>query len=130
LVLQEISNDTVFFIVGGRQFAMSVVELHRFWRGHFTVLWKRPPQYIAPLQPGSISPVNRWLGKQLDTYEGVDQPSLGRSYYDDALASRVKSFQKDVGEQADGIAGVNTLILLSKYTDKNIPSLKLDQGRM
>ncbi|PCJ46880.1 MAG: hypothetical protein COA99_02045 [Moraxellaceae bacterium] len=130
LVLQEISNNSVHFIVGGRQFAMSVVELHRFWRGHFTVLWKRPPQYISPLQPGSISPVNRWLGKQLDTYEGVDQPSLGRSYYDDALASRVKSFQQDVGEQADGIAGVNTLILLSKYTDKNIPSLKLERGRM
>ncbi|OUS25814.1 hypothetical protein A9Q99_20375 [Gammaproteobacteria bacterium 45_16_T64] len=126
VLLRHIEGDTASFVVDGGVVDMTLAELQKHWRGHFVVLWKKPPQYVGPLQPGTIAPITKWLGKQLDIYEGVENPALGRSLYDEALVSRVKAFQKRVGEQADGIAGVNTLILLSKYTDQGIPSLSAD----
>ncbi|MBV1922088.1 MAG: hypothetical protein KUG73_15525, partial [Pseudomonadales bacterium] len=130
IVARSVSNESVQLIVNDAVVEMSISELHKHWRGHFAVLWKKPPQYVTPLKPGTIGPMTKWLGKQLDIYEGVKHPSLGRSYYDDALVQRVKAFQKQVGEQADGIAGVNTLILLSSYTEKNIPSFSVNKETM
>ncbi len=130
VVARSVTNESVQLIVNDADVEMSISELHKHWRGHFAVLWKKPPQYVTPLKPGTIGPMTKWLGKQLDIYEGVKHPSLGRSYYDDALVQRVKAFQKQVGEHADGIAGVNTLILLSSYTEKNIPSFSVDKETM
>ena len=130
VVVRSISDESVQLIVDDFDVEMSIAELHKHWRGHFVVLWKKPPLYVAPLTPGTIGPMTKWLGKQLDIYEGVKNPALGRSFYDEALVQRVKAFQKQVGEQADGIAGVNTLILLSNYTDKNIPSFSVNRETM
>ena len=130
VVVRSVSGESVRIIVNNVDVEMSLSELHKHWRGHFVVLWKKPPQYVTPLKPGTIGPLTKWLAKQLDIYEGVKHPSLGRSFYDDALVQRVKAFQKQVGEQADGIAGVNTLILLSNYTDKNIPSFSVKKETM
>jgi general secretion pathway protein A len=130
VVARSVNDESVQLIVNDVEVEMSISELHKHWRGHFVVLWKRPPQYVSPLKPGTIGPMTKWLGKQLDIYEGVKHPSLGRSYYDDALVQRVKAFQKQVGEQADGIAGVNTLIMLSNYTEKNIPSFSVNRETM
>lgn len=127
VVVKSISPSSAQILVEDSQYMVSIAELNRYWRGHFVVLWKKPPQYIAPLQPGTIAPLTKWLGKQLDIYEGIENPSLGRSFYDENLVQRVKAFQKQVGEQADGIAGVNTLILLSKHTEKDIPSLTVNK---
>lgn len=130
VVVRSVSGESVQLIVNNVDVEMSLSELHKHWRGHFVVLWKKPPQYVTPLKPGTIGPLTKWLAKQLDIYEGVKHPSLGRSFYDEALVQRVKAFQKQVGEQADGIAGVNTLILLSNYTDKNIPSFSVKKETM
>ncbi len=130
VVVSSISDESVRLMVNDFDVEMSIAELHKHWRGHFVVLWKKPPLYVSPLKPGTIGPMTKWLGKQLDIYEGVKNPTLGRSFYDEALVQRVKAFQKQVGEQADGIAGVNTLILLSNYTDKNIPSFSVNRETM
>ncbi|OUR99132.1 hypothetical protein A9Q81_11160 [Gammaproteobacteria bacterium 42_54_T18] len=130
VVVRSIADESVQLIVNDFEVEMSISELHKHWRGHFVVLWKKPPLYVTPLKPGTIGPMTKWLGKQLDIYEGVKHPSLGRSFYDDALVQRLKAFQKEVGEQADGIAGVNTLILLSNHTDKNIPSFSINRETM
>ena len=90
------------------------------------MLWKVPPKYKRPLQPGTIGPLTKWLSYQLDVYEGKAQPVMGRSLYGEELVERVKSFQRDVGEQPDGIVGINTLIQLSKLTDHDVPLLVKD----
>ena len=130
VVVNSVSDESVRLIVDHLDVEMSIAELHKHWHGHFVVLWKKPPQYVSPLKPGTIGPMTKWLGKQLDIYEGVKNPALGRSFYDEELVQRVKAFQKQVGEQADGIAGVNTLILLSNHTDKNIPSFSVNREPM
>lgn len=130
VVVSSVTDESVKLVVNESNVDMSISELHKHWRGHFVVLWKKPPQYVGPLKPGTIAPMTKWLGKQLDIYEGVKHPVLGRSFYDDALVKRVKAFQTQVGEQADGIAGVNTLILLSNHTDKNIPSFSVRKETM
>ncbi len=121
--LRTIGDDAASFIVGENQLDIPIDEIDQIWRGHFVMLWKVPPDYKGPLQPGTIGPMTKWVSMQLDRYEGVPDPVPGRSYYDDSLVERVKKFQRDVGEQADGIVGINTLIQLSKYTDTEIPLL-------
>ncbi|MDX1692701.1 MAG: AAA family ATPase [Ketobacteraceae bacterium] len=121
--LRTIGEEAASFIVGDQQLDIPIDEIDQIWRGHFVMLWKVPPDYKGPLQPGTIGPLTKWVSMQLDLYEGVPNPVPGRAYYDDNLVERVKNFQRDVGEQADGIVGINTLIQLSKYTDSQIPLL-------
>lgn len=128
--LRSIDEQIAYLVVNQQLFSIRLSELDKIWRGHFVLLWKVPPNYKGPLQPGTIGPLTKWLSKQLDIYEGVDDPVLGRSFYDEALVSRVKAFQQTVGEQADGIVGINTLIQLSKYTDKETPLLLNNQEQL
>ena len=121
--LRRIGEDEARFIVGANQLDIPIDEIDKIWRGQFVMLWKVPPTYKSPLQPGTIGPLTKWVSLQLDRYEGNPDPLPGRSFYDDVLVERVKKFQRDVGEPADGIVGINTLIQLSKYTDSEIPLL-------
>lgn len=121
--LRRIGEDVASFIVGSHQLDIPIDEIDQIWRGQFVMLWKVPPSYNTPLTPGTIGPLTKWVGMQLDRYEGNPDPLPGRSFYDDALVERVKRFQREVGEPADGIVGINTLIQLSKYTDSEIPLL-------
>lgn len=122
-LLRNIGQQSASFVVGDHQLDIPLDKIDQIWRGHFVMLWKVPPDYKGPLQPGTIGPMTKWVGMQLDIYEGVPNPAPGRAYYDDKLVERVKAFQRDVGEPDDGIVGINTLIQLSKYTDKKIPLL-------
>lgn len=129
--LRTIGESTASFIVGEQLLEIPIDDIDQIWRGHFVMLWKVPPAYKGPLQPGTIGPLTKWVSMQLDAYEGIPNPMPGRSFYDEALVERVKQFQRDVGEQADGIVGINTLIQLSKYTDSQIPLLvDANQGRL
>ncbi|MCG8314478.1 MAG: AAA family ATPase [Pseudomonadales bacterium] len=122
-LLRSIEADKANFIIADRLVEIPLDQIDTVWRGHFVMLWKVPPKYKGPLQPGTIGPLAKWVSKQLDIYEGLPNPVLGRSIYDETLVDRVKQFQRDVGENADGIVGINTLIQLSKHTETDIPML-------
>ncbi len=103
-------------------------NLDDFWRGYYSVLWKKPPNYHGPLHPGTIAPLSKWLSYQLDIWEKKPSPAMGRSSYDEELVARVKSFQRYVGESDDGIVGASTLIQLFRLTDDQIPLLTTKSG--
>lgn len=125
LMLRTTNGEKATISVQNKAFEIELDTLDKYWRGHFVMLWKVPPNYHGPLQPGTIGPMTRWLSKQLDTLEGRQQAAATTSYYDDEMVERVKLFQRQVGEDADGIVGINTLIQLSKLTDQSVPRLKL-----
>ena len=125
LMLRTTNGEKATVGVQNREFEIELDTLDKYWRGHFVMLWRVPPNYHGPLQPGTIGPMTRWLSKQLDALEGKQRAAAVTSYYDDEMVERVKLFQRQVGEEADGIVGINTLIQLSKLTDQSVPLLKL-----
>lgn len=127
LVLKSLDSSNAVVLLNGEEQQIDMAELDRFWRGHFSLLWKKPPSYHGPLQPGSIAPLSRWLAYQLDVWEKKPNPEMGRSSYDDAMVERVKAFQRDVGEVDDGVVGTNTLIQLSRRVDETIPVLMINR---
>lgn len=128
LALRRLENATADIYIQGEIQTVAMADLDDYWLGEFTVLWKKPPNYHVPLRPGTISPLSKWVASQLDIWEQNPNPSVVRSTYDDELVSRVKAFQRLVGESADGIVGAGTLIQLSRRTDANIPLLTSSSG--
>lgn len=128
LVLKTLDDEGATVLLNGEEQQIDITELDRFWRGHFSLLWKKPPSYHGPLQPGSISPLSKWLTYQLDVWEKKPNPEMGRSLYDAAMVERVKTFQRHVGEVDDGVVGSATLIQLSRRVDETIPVLMAGGG--
>ena len=128
LVLKRLESDSASVILNGEEKQVDISDLDRFWRGHFSLLWKKPPSYSGPLQPGSIGPLSKWLSYQLDVWEKKPNPAMGRSMYDDTMVERVKAFQRYVGEVDDGVVGTSTLIQLSRRVDETIPVLMAERG--
>ena len=128
LVLKSLSDAAATVILNGTETEVSLGDIDQYWRGQFSLLWKKPPSYHAPLQPGSIAPLSKWLSYQLDVWEKKPNPEMGRSIYDEMMVERVRSFQRQVGEQDDGVVGVGTLIQLSRRVDETVPVLQPDRG--
>lgn len=123
LVVSRLEDNTAHIYLNAEQKEVDIAALDQFWRGDFTLLWKKPPGYHSPLQPGAIAPLSKWLAYQMDVWEKKPNPELGRASYDPQLVERVKAFQRSVGEADDGVVGVSTLIQLSRRTDNSIPAL-------
>lgn len=128
LVLKALDASQATVLLNGAETQVDMTELDRYWRGHFSLLWKKPPSYHGPLQPGAIAPLSKWLSYQLDVWERKPNPEMGRSTYDETLVERVKAFQRHVGETDDGIVGTSTLIQLSRRVDETIPVLMAERG--
>lgn len=128
LVLRRLDDSTAQVVLNGEETAIDISDLDLYWRGHFSLLWKKPPSYHGPLQPGTIAPLSKWLSYQLDVWEKKPNPEMGRSIYDDEMVERVKAFQRYVGETDDGVVGTGTLIQLSRRVDETIPTLLNERG--
>ncbi|MVF10520.1 AAA family ATPase [Ketobacter sp. MCCC 1A13808] len=128
VVMRHLGDQYADIYVAGEVRRVSLAQLDAFWRGHFSLLWRKPEDYFGPMSPGTIAPLSKWLSYQLDLWENKPEPMMGRSSYDDALVERVKSFQRHVGESDDGVVGSGTLIQLTRRVDDSVPQL-LDSQR-
>lgn len=121
-VLRRLDGGAITLRLNGTDATYSESEFNEFWRGHFTLLWRSPEGYNAAFQPGTITPVSRWLRQ---VFADLDkQPLASKSAtYDPALVERVKAFQRSVGEVDDGVVGEVTLIQLLRRLDGTMPLL-------
>jgi general secretion pathway protein A len=112
-VLAGLAGDRVVLAVKNRVGLLPVKRLKELWLGDFTLLWQPPPQVADDLKPGSAGPGVIWLAQGLDLAAGsLGQGPPDQSYGPD-LTARVKQFQLRHGIQPDGIAGPQTMILLT-----------------
>lgn len=128
LVISQLEGNVARVYFNGEEKQADLSDLDTFWRGNYSLLWKKPPSYHGPLEPGSIAPLSKWLAYQLDVWEKKPNPAMGRSSYDPVLVERVKAFQRSVGETDDGVVGVSTLIQLSRRVDESVPALIAAEG--
>ncbi len=98
------------------QHEVSIASISRFWYGDYLVLWR--PQVASPrsLSAGMQGDGVRWLRRSLDTLQGRSDAPTG-DYYDEELVRMVEDFQRQHRLNVDGIAGVQTQIVLDTLSN-------------
>ena len=91
---------------------ISIASLSRLWYGDYLILWR--PQVAAPraLSAGMQGAGVRWLRNSLNTVHGKPGEDGSSDYYDEELVKMVEDFQRQHRLNVDGIAGVQTQIVL------------------
>ncbi|MGH8236856.1 MAG: AAA family ATPase [Steroidobacteraceae bacterium] len=91
---------------------ISIASLSRLWYGDYLILWR--PQVAAPraLSAGMQGAGVRWLRDTLNTVHGKSKDGSSSDYYDEELVRMVEDFQRQHRLNVDGIAGVQTQIVL------------------
>ncbi|HEY6641076.1 ExeA family protein [Povalibacter sp.] len=90
---------------------VSIASISRLWYGDYLVLWR--PQVVTqrPLSAGMQGDGVRWLRRSLNSLQGrPDTPAS--DYYDQELVKMVEDFQRRHRLNVDGIAGVQTQMVL------------------
>jgi general secretion pathway protein A len=100
---------------------VSIDALEARWRGQYQMLWRMSPQGFAIIKPGRRGEEVSWLTGQLIA-AGIDSLQE-KPVYDAGVVEAVKTFQRDEGLLADGIAGRQTLIRLRSRIDSTVPKL-------
>lgn len=107
---------------------VSVASISRIWFGDYLVLWR--PQVASPhsLSAGMQGEGVRWLRQSLNTVLGRKATGAASDYYDEELVRMVEDFQRQHRLNVDGIAGVQTQILLDTLNNSNGAPLLLAQA--
>lgn len=96
---------------------VSIASLSRLWYGDYLVLWR--PQVASPraLSPGMQGDGVRWLRSKLNSVAGKTEVEPASDYYDENLVKMVEDFQRQYRLNVDGVAGVQTQIVLDALGD-------------
>jgi len=115
--LTSLDNDVALISIGTTGYPIPRSLLQSRWDGEFNLLWRMPPAYKAPLQPGETGPMVPWLASQLS-------PDIRFSdTYDQPLEEEVRAFQNRVGLQADGVVDPITWIQINSIQGLGVPFL-------
>ncbi len=109
-VIESASDDQASLRVDGKSVTLSLRQLAFYWTGKFTLLWRPLPGYLSDGQlsqkslAGLMSAPPSWLFGLLGTDENAGAP----------LHQLVAGFQRKAGIQADGVIGMQTMVMLSR----------------
>ena len=96
---------------------VSIASISRLWYGEYLVLWRPQVASARALSAGMRGDGVRWLRHSLNSMQGRgDSPA--RDYYDEELVKMVEDFQRRHRLNVDGIAGVQTQIVLDTLSSK------------
>lgn len=113
VVLAALNGDSAAIAVGGKIIDTPQAEIEPFWSGDYILLWRKPLTIGSKLVAlGMAGTGVRWLSETLNRIDGTVDTESSSVFFDEALAIRLKSFQKAHGLASDGIAGEQTLIAL------------------
>ncbi|MBI2381964.1 MAG: AAA family ATPase [Gammaproteobacteria bacterium] len=115
--LLGMSDSEASVELAGQKMTVPVHELAPYWQGDFTLLWQAPPAFSGSLNKGSRGPAVSWLRARLDSQAGRAENPAPPDVYDEAVAGELRQFQATQGLRADGIAGEQTLVLLSQQVN-------------
>jgi general secretion pathway protein A len=124
VVLSSLDDKTATLNLGEHNEKVSIDDLSRDWFGEFTVVWKPKTSHTRLLSLGMQGDEVRWLRRSLNALGGVAADPENADVYDQGLAIAVQNFQRDHRLNVDGIAGVQTQVVLdTALADPNSPLL-------
>jgi general secretion pathway protein A len=112
VVLSALDNQFATLNLGDHDERVPVDEVSRDWFGEFTVVWKPKTAHIRPLSVGMHGDEVRWLRRSLSALQGAASDPEHGDVYDQDLETAVQNFQRDHRLNVDGIAGIQTQVVL------------------
>ena len=112
VVLSGLDDDTATLDLGEHSVRMPLAEVSRDWFGDFTVVWKPKTSRTRLLSVGMRGDEVRWLRRSLSALHGAASDPDHDDVYDEELAIEVQNFQREHRLNVDGIAGVQTQVVL------------------
>lgn len=112
VVLAGIGADSAALQVGARTVRVPISELARYWYGDCVVLWRPPSLPVGELRPGMHGPAVHNLRTQLLQASSTPADNDHNFSFDDGLTQLVEDFQRAHHLTVDGVAGVETQMLL------------------
>jgi general secretion pathway protein A len=112
VVLSALEDQFATLNLGEHNQRVPLDEVSRDWFGEFTVVWKPKTLHTRLLTVGMRGDEVRWLRRSLSALRGAaSDPEYG-DVYDEELAIAVQNFQREHRLNVDGIAGVQTQVVL------------------
>lgn len=124
VVLSSLDDKTATLNLGEHNEQVAIDDLSRDWFGEFTVIWKPKTAHTRLLSLGMQGDEVRWLRRSLNALVGGSSDPANADIYDQELAIAVQNFQREHRLNVDGIAGVQTQVVLdTALADPNSPLL-------
>ena len=112
MVLTALDDESATFELGGQLRTVPIAAVSRYWFGDFLLLWRPPMAVAKALMPGMRGADVKWLRESLRTAQGLPASPAGGDVYDEDLTRLVQDFQRQHRLTVDGVAGVQTQIVL------------------
>ena len=112
VVLTGIGAEVVELEIGARSARIGIADLARYWYGDCILLWRPATTPVTELRPGMSGPAVQALRNQLLKANGAAPGPVRNPRFDSDLAQLVEDFQRAHHLAVDGIAGVETQLLL------------------
>jgi general secretion pathway protein A len=112
VVLSALDDRTATLDLGEHDERVPLEEVSRDWFGEFTVVWKPKTVRTRPLSVGMQGDEVRWLRRSLNALQGAASDPEHGDVYDEELAIAVQNFQREHRLNVDGVAGVQTQVVL------------------
>jgi general secretion pathway protein A len=126
VVLTALDDEHASIGFGGATHDISLGELSRYWFGDFVMLWRPGTNQVKVLSEGMRGNDVRWLRESLRRVQGARGDSPASDVFDADLSQLVRDFQRQHRLTVDGIAGVQTqIVLASAIAPADSPSLYL-----
>jgi general secretion pathway protein A len=119
VLLTSLGEETATIDLGGESRPVSIAGMSRYWFGDFLLLWRPPLAVAKALAPGMRGADVRWLRENLRVAQGLPAAPAGSDFYDEDLARLVQDFQRQHRLNIDGVAGVQTQIVLDTVVNAN-----------
>jgi general secretion pathway protein A len=112
VVLSALDDQFATLNLGEHNQRVPLDEISRDWFGEFTVVWKPKTARTRLLSLGMQGDEVRWLRRSLNALQGAASDPEHGDVYDEDLAIAVQNFQREHRLNVDGIAGVQTQVVL------------------
>jgi general secretion pathway protein A len=112
VVLSALDDSYATLDLGEHNVRVPIDELSRDWFGEFTLVWKPKTPRTRQLSLGMRGDEVRWLRRSLNALHGAASDPDSDDIYDQDLAIAVQNFQREHRLNVDGIAGLQTQVVL------------------
>jgi general secretion pathway protein A len=112
VVLSALDDTYATLDLGEHNVRVPIDELSRDWFGEFTLVWKPKTPRTRQLSLGMRGDEVRWLRRSLNALHGAASDPDSDDIYDQDLAIAVQNFQRAHRLNVDGIAGLQTQVVL------------------
>ncbi|HET7204694.1 MAG TPA: AAA family ATPase [Steroidobacteraceae bacterium] len=131
VVLVALDDEAATIDLGGVTRDVPIASISRYWFGDFLLLWRPPLAVAKSLTPGMRGAEVKWLRENLRVAQGLPEAVAGSDVYDEELTRLVQDFQRQHRLNADGVAGVQTQIVLDTVLNPaGSPTLEGEAARV